>query len=514
MSSFATCVGGTQFTDTANPAQYWSASNSGSFASALGYIPEGAWNEPVDAKGKFQASATGGGVSAYIPTPYWQTGIGVPGTQGRYTPDVSFSASAHDGYFACLAAAGNSCVPDGAGSFRFEYFYGTSASTPDMAGVAALLNQKMGGAQGNLNQRLYALAATPANGVYHDTTLASSGVANCDLGTPSVCNNSTPGLNSLSGGLQGFAVGTGYDLATGLGSIDVARLLASWNLAQPAVNLNQSGLTGAWYNPAKSGQGVLVQSFPDLVGPGRGVLFGGWFTFSTLVTSGQRWYTIQGEVDAANASATLPVYATYGGNFNAPPKINTTQIGQATLAFSDCSHGSLTYHLSQDDGTVLDGTMPLTRLGSNVTCGTNGDNGSAPAAAALSGAWYDPATSGQGLLFTVDPLAGNLFAAWYTFLPNGQHVAGGASQRWYTLQVGSIAAGTKSIRAVPVYATTGGIFDNPAKTQIMQVGSADLSWLDCTHLDVAYTFTAGENEGLAGTLTLTHPAPNGAACGF
>jgi len=514
VSSYATCVGGTQFADTANPSQYWNASNGSAYVSALGYIPEGAWNEPTTSNGKFQASATGGGISAYIPTPYWQTGIGVPGTQGRYTPDVSFSAAAHDGYFACLAAAGNSCVSDSTGSFRFEYFYGTSASTPDMAGVAALLNQRMGGAQGNLNQRLYALAATPANGVYHDTTPASSGVGNCDLATPSLCNNSTPGFNSLTGGLQGFALTTGYDLATGLGSIDVAKLLSSWGEVQPAVNLNQFGLTGAWYNPAKSGQGLLLQTFPDLLGAGKGVVFGGWFTFATLATSGQRWYTIQGPVDAQDASATLPIYATYGGNFNAPPKINTTQIGQATLAFSDCTHGALTYHLSQDDGTTLDGTMPLARLGSNVSCGTNGDNGNAPVGTALSGAWYDANTSGQGLLFAVDSLASNLFAAWYTFVPNGQHVGGGASQRWYTLQAGGFATGTKSIKAVPVYATTGGVFDNPTKTQVTQVGTADLTWLDCTHLGIEYSFTAGENQGASGTLTLTHAASTSAACGF
>jgi len=31
----------------------------------------------------------------------WQTGAGVPSARtGRYTPDVSFSASSHDGYFA------------------------------------------------------------------------------------------------------------------------------------------------------------------------------------------------------------------------------------------------------------------------------------------------------------------------------------------------------------------------------------------------------------------------------
>ncbi len=85
-----------------------------------------------------------------------------------------------------------------------------------MAGVAALLNQKAGSAQGELNSNLYRLAATPSNNVFHDVTPASSGVGSCALTTPSMCNNSTPGPSGLAGGLSGYAVGTGYDEATGL----------------------------------------------------------------------------------------------------------------------------------------------------------------------------------------------------------------------------------------------------------------------------------------------------------
>src|SRR5262249_3183506 len=144
---------------------------------------------------------------------------------GRYTPDVSFAASSHVPYFGCLAATGATCVPNGKGSFTFAAFSGTSGPTPSMAGVAALLNQKMGGPQGNLNPRLYALAAFPGNGVFHDVTVDTSGVVGCDVTVPSMCNNSTPGPSGLIGGLVGYLVGPGYDEATGLGSIDVANLL-------------------------------------------------------------------------------------------------------------------------------------------------------------------------------------------------------------------------------------------------------------------------------------------------
>ena len=227
-SSYATCVGGTEFADSANPTQYWSSTNGNGFESALGYIPEGAWNEPLNAQSAPQVAGTGGGVSAFIATPSYQTGTGVPNARaGRYTPDVAFSASEHDGYFGCLAAGGGSCVVVNH-SFSFEVFAGTSAAAPDMAGIAALLNQKEGIAQGLLNPNFYSLAATSTNGVFHDVTVATSGVANCAVTTPSMCNNSTPGPTSLTGGLSGYLVTAGYDEATGLGSINVANLLTNW----------------------------------------------------------------------------------------------------------------------------------------------------------------------------------------------------------------------------------------------------------------------------------------------
>ena len=190
-SGYVVCVGGTQFADSVNPGAYWRSTNSAGNASASGYIPEGAWNEPLKSDGSAKVAATGGGVSVFIPTPGWQTGTGVPGTQGRYTPDVSFMASSHDGYFGCSAASGAPCTLAN-GRYMFAVYSGTSASAPSMAGIAALLNQKMGSAQGNLNPRLYALAAAASNGVFHDVTVATSAVADCTPDVPSLCNNSMP----------------------------------------------------------------------------------------------------------------------------------------------------------------------------------------------------------------------------------------------------------------------------------------------------------------------------------
>lgn len=222
-SGYATCVGGTEFNDTASPSTYWSStSNSSTQESAISYIPEGAWNESTSSS----IAASGGGVSIYIATPSWQTGTGVPSARsGRYTPDVAFSAADHDGYFACMAADNGSCV--GSSSYHFIVFSGTSAAAPSMAGIAALLDQKLGATQGNLNPGLYALAATvPA--AFHTVDVTTSGVGTCSLSVVSLCDNSVP---TASGTQQGYKIGTSqsYNEVTGLGSLDVATFLNDYS---------------------------------------------------------------------------------------------------------------------------------------------------------------------------------------------------------------------------------------------------------------------------------------------
>lgn len=225
-SGYATCVGGTEFNDVGG--NYWSSDNNTNLESVTGYIPEGGWNEPLNSSSAPQVAASGGGVSAYIPTPSWQTGVGVPTARaGRYTPDVSFSASCHDAYFACFAAGGASCVRGSNGSFEFVSFCGTSAAAPAMAGLTALLDQQKGTAEGNINQGLY-LAAASQSSIFHDATVASSGVTSCSVNTPSMCNNSAPGTTGLTGGQEGYLVGTGYDEVTGLGSPDGVYFLSSY----------------------------------------------------------------------------------------------------------------------------------------------------------------------------------------------------------------------------------------------------------------------------------------------
>jgi Pro-kumamolisin, activation domain/Bacterial Ig-like domain (group 3) len=302
-SGYATCVGGTEFNDSASG--YWAGSNSATKVSAIGYIPEGAWNEPAsvsNGRTTYQASGTGGGVTL-LAKPSWQTGVAVPADGVRDVPDVSFTASGHDGYLICQADVGNDCA---SGTFR-QVTFGTSASSPSMAGIAAMLDQKLGARQGNLNPMFYRLAATTSNGVFHDATPGSSGVSSCSTATPSMCNNSTPSASALAGGLAGYSLTTGYDLATGLGSLDVTNFLtAAAGSTAPTVATTLSLTASA--NPISTSQTV---SFTAALGDSSTSTPTGTVQFYSNGTALGSAVALSASGKAATSALTFPTAGTY-----------------------------------------------------------------------------------------------------------------------------------------------------------------------------------------------------------
>jgi len=200
------CVGGTQFAD-ASSSQYWSSSNSlGTYRSVKSYVPEQAWNESGSVSGGSGIWAGSGGPSATFTKPSWQSAPGVPSDGFRDTPDVSLNAASSVGYVAF-----SEYVP---GSDTLSAFSGTSASAQCFGGIMALVIQSVGGGrQGNPNPTFYRLATAQYGGsgpaVFHDVTAG---------------DNSVPGVT-------GFSAGPGYDLATGLGSVDVQALVNAFGTA-------------------------------------------------------------------------------------------------------------------------------------------------------------------------------------------------------------------------------------------------------------------------------------------
>jgi hypothetical protein len=103
---------------------------------------------------------------------------------------------------------------------------------PALAGIFALLEQQLGGTPlGNINPRIYGLAnSTDYNTIFHDTTSGNNN-SSCQLGT----------TNCPSGGSIGYTASTGYDLATGWGSLDVHNLAIKWSSGSDAGSSTGAG---------------------------------------------------------------------------------------------------------------------------------------------------------------------------------------------------------------------------------------------------------------------------------
>ena len=176
----------------------WGGSNRADHSSAKGYINEAAWNESGNPLFGFGIWAGGGGVSGRCARPAWQQAPGVPEGGQRDLPDLALAAGSWNGY---LIQTGG--WPNSVG--------GTSAAAPSLAGILALVSQHAGGRLGNPNPELYRLGQVQYGGngakVFHDVTQGNTNVP----------------------GTSGYACTPGYDLATGLGSVDAQTLVQAWN---------------------------------------------------------------------------------------------------------------------------------------------------------------------------------------------------------------------------------------------------------------------------------------------
>jgi hypothetical protein len=263
-------VGGTEFNES-SLTTYWSLNNNSNQSSALGYIPEAVWNESCNTSvgvsfincyfgtTRQNAFAAGGGASSCgitdstgnctgYPKPAWQIGATVPQDGVRDLPDVSLAAAgAHDGLLLCTEGSCQWTTQSGGSVLitNAAVIGGTSAAAPAMAGIMALVEQKNGLYQGQANYVLYKLAARPNSSCDSSHRASPDTVASC------IFNDITTGANSLTcvaktfrtpfstncnivpgasfGELTGYSAASGYDLASGLGSINIANLVSAWS---------------------------------------------------------------------------------------------------------------------------------------------------------------------------------------------------------------------------------------------------------------------------------------------
>ncbi len=292
---FDTAVGGSEFEETVNggiASTFWNSTNASNLTSVTGYIPEMVWNESCDDGYDVyindghcpttlpSLAAGGGGVSTVYPTPSWQTlnvtGLnalaayslpGQPGVAPRGVPDVALDAAGyHDGYLLCFTT--NPSTPDcqlSNGALVQTTFQnedgGTSFSTPEFAGIMAIVNQAENnantspspnpiadGRQGLANFTLYALATAETFSSCNSsnrTNPAQPAPAACVFNDITVGNNGPPQTYTYDPSVTGLAATTGYDLASGLGSVGARNLVAAWTSAAAIFHGSQSTLTSS-----------------------------------------------------------------------------------------------------------------------------------------------------------------------------------------------------------------------------------------------------------------------------
>jgi subtilase family serine protease len=251
------------------------------------YGPTGFCNSKLGRHFKYSVSGSGGPSTCFTgvpsipgvvsgtcqgnPKPAWQTGVpGIPNDGLRDQPDLSlFAADGVWGSFLveCMSDENEGGAPCTAkNDALLEGGGGTSFASPAMAGIQALINQKYG-KQGNANYVYYALAAKQftkqgAKACNASPTTAKLPAASCifndvtlgDMDIP--CGQSWAGVSydcygngskiigelstSTSASEPAYPATVGYDLATGLGSVNATRLFDEW----PNSNVsNNDGVT-------------------------------------------------------------------------------------------------------------------------------------------------------------------------------------------------------------------------------------------------------------------------------
>ena len=408
-------LGGTDFDDVNTWSNYWSASNSASGTSALKYIPEIPWNVScaqlgathcgsAAPQGSLNIVAGSGGPSKTYGKPKWQMGVtGMPNDNHRDLPDVSLFASSgfdYSGYAVCAgdgtATSSPQCSID-QGSYDITIVGGTSASAPAFAGIMALVNQYQsahGGQarQGNANYVLYPLAkksgssctssATEAAGcVFNDVVKGNSAVTG-GVGTNSVpCQGLSPNCSSTVSGTNGvlvdpahtsteaWTVTAGYDLVTGLGSVNINNLVTKWGTVSTVATtttLTLNPVTGITHG---SGENVTVNV---TVTPSSGTAAGDVSLiakFADGTTQGLDQFTLDSSgkivsstTDSLPGGNSYQVYAHYTGDGTNAPSDSapvTVSVGK------EASQTFIVVPSYDSNGNLLSGNATSVSYGSN-----------------------------------------------------------------------------------------------------------------------------------------------------
>src|SRR5882724_7030360 len=409
-------VGGTDFSDTfsGTNATYWNSSNTSAFGSAISYVPEIPWNDSCAGAllstylgysptygstslcndplfgSLFETTVAGGGgpsgcatgtpsTSGVVsgtcqgwPKPSWQSVLGNPNDGVRDTPDISLFAA--DGlwshfYMFCWSDTAHGGAACGADPGAWSGAGGTSFSSPIMAGIQALINQKAGGPQGNPASVYYQLAAAEygssgnsscnsdhgnsvaSNCIFYDVT---SGDIDVDcVGPNCFLADGTVGVLSISNSSFAPAYGTttGWDFATGIGTVNAANLVNNWpsSAPQPSFSLSVSPASLTFIQGASGSTTITINpsnGFSGNVGlTASGLPNGVSAVFGTNPATTASPLTLSATGTAAIGTSTVTVTGTSGS-------LTST----ATITFTVNPVGDFTLSASPSSFSVVQGT--------------------------------------------------------------------------------------------------------------------------------------------------------------
>lgn len=244
----------------------------------------------------------------------------------------------------------------------------------------------------------------------------------------------------------------------------------------------QGAMSGTYYSPSRSGEGVLVDF--GQVG-GTPVVFFTWYTYGSGT---QQWLVGSNTFAETDRRVVIDLINTSGASFGSgfrPADVARNPWGSVALSFPTCDTMTLTYHKTNGETATQTLSRVLGRLDAGQCNLLQGG---------LSGTYYSASRSGEGVLVDFGKVGATPveFFTWYTY--------GAGTQQWL---VGSQSfAPNDSTVTVDLINTSGAGFGNAFRPQSVvrsPWGRVTQRFIDCNTLELSYQKTGGES----GTQVLT-----------
>jgi hypothetical protein len=253
---------------------------------------------------------------------------------------------------------------------------------------------------------------------------------------------------------------------TDLGGIDstISFEVTRNDLGDPFVV--EPGSSAMWYDVSRNGEGFML----EIISTDRALVY--WFSYDT--EGNQDWYFGDGEI-RGNQILFQDMMKVSGGVFGPgwdSENIDSEAVGSAIFTFSSCDSGVMNWTIGRDGGAFRKGRMNVSRLTRvmGLACTDQPQLPELPEKQ-LSGAWYDPARSGEG--FTIEILSNHeILAFWFSYDTLG-------NRRWF-FGIGEFVG--EKIIFEEMLTTEGGVFGkdfDPDAVEALPWGSMEFE-LGCS----------------------------------